>query len=702
MLAAGSSTRLGRPKQMLPFGDGTLLAHVVADAEASALDRVVVVLGRCAPPDGRRRRGGPGRGHASPSPTDRGLLHRRCSPASTRAGDCDAIVLLLGDMPGVDAARSIDPVVAAWRASPTWAAVTRYADGIGHPFVFSADAFPTAARAARRQGGLEDRRPGARASGSRGSRSTHRSRATSTRGTTTSRCAQRFGFAARGRAGHNARRGVRFPPAARCRAKGGRMFPSPFDYVAATRSTRRSRPRREGGDDARFLAGGQSLLPMMKIRLAHPAKLVDINRIPGLDTLERVNGHLRVGALVRHADIAALRPHVRRRRVGRAVDLRSARAQPRHAVRLGRALRSRGRLELGAARHRRRRRSRAAATASGRSRSPTSSSTSSPTRSPTTRWSPRCASRCRPAAPAARTRSSSARSATTRPSRSPRTSSSAADGTIAKAGLALTAVAPGEHQGRRGRGRCSSGSSRATSCSPRPASSRRRRREPRDDVRGIGRVEAQGRARVHAPGARRGRGDRAPREAEDGGSWRSPSRSTAPSTRTTSSRACCSSTSSAPAPALTGTHIGCDTTSCGACTVLLDGTPMKSCTMLAVQADGASVTTVEGLKSDGAPAPDPGRVQGGARPAVRVLHAGDDARRRRALEQNPRPVRRRRALGDLREHLPLHRLHEHRQGHPYGRGRRRRPDALRSVAHDHVDAPSPPTPPGDRRHRPLA
>ena len=46
---------------------------------------------------------------------------------------------------------------------------------------------------------------------------------------------------------------------------------------------------------------------------------------------------------------------------------------------------------------------------------------------------------------------------------------------------------------------------------------------------------------------------------------------------------------------LTGTHIGCDTTSCGACTVLLDDRPVKSCTVLAVQADGAHVTTVEGL-----------------------------------------------------------------------------------------------------------
>ena len=50
---------------------------------------------------------------------------------------------------------------------------------------------------------------------------------------------------------------------------------------------------------------------------------------------------------------------------------------------------------------------------------------------------------------------------------------------------------------------------------------------------------------------------------------------------------------------LTGTHIGCDTTSCGVCTVLLDGVPVKSCTVLSAQADGCEVTTVEGLKADG-------------------------------------------------------------------------------------------------------
>ena len=51
---------------------------------------------------------------------------------------------------------------------------------------------------------------------------------------------------------------------------------------------------------------------------------------------------------------------------------------------------------------------------------------------------------------------------------------------------------------------------------------------------------------------------------------------------------------------LTGTHIGCDTTYCGACTVLMNDEPVKSCTVLAVQADGAEVRTVEGLEKNGA------------------------------------------------------------------------------------------------------
>ena len=82
------------------------------------------------------------------------------------------------------------------------------------------------------------------------------------------------------------------------------MLPARFDYVAASSVEEAIAAKSEGGDEARFLAGGQSLLPMMKLRFATPAKLIDINRIGGLDSIERHNGHLHVGALVRHADIA--------------------------------------------------------------------------------------------------------------------------------------------------------------------------------------------------------------------------------------------------------------------------------------------------------------------------------------------------------------------------------------------------------------
>src|SRR5579859_5584490 len=55
--------------------------------------------------------------------------------------------------------------------------------------------------------------------------------------------------------------------------------------------------------------------------------------------------------------------------------------------------------------------------------------------------------------------------------------------------------------------------------------------------------------------------------------------------------------------ALTGTHVGCDTSQCGACTVLLDDRPVKSCTLFAVQADGRQVTTIEGVARDSKLAP---------------------------------------------------------------------------------------------------
>ena len=121
--------------------------------------------------------------------------------------------------------------------------------------------------------------------------------------------------------------------------------------------------------------------------------------------------------------------------------------------------------------------------------------------------------------------------------------------------------------------------------------------DPRDDVRGSAEWKRNV-VRVFTRRALRRGGRAGSRDAarSEGDAWRSRHGQRHRPHRTTSSRACCSSTSSARKAALTGTHIGCDTTSCGACTVLLDGTPVKSCTMLAVQADGRSITTVEGLK----------------------------------------------------------------------------------------------------------
>ena len=92
-------------------------------------------------------------------------------------------------------------------------------------------------------------------------------------------------------------------------------------------------------------------------------------------------------------------------------------------------------------------------------------------------------------------------------------------------------------------------------------------------------------------------------------------------TRATSSRGCCSCTSCATTLGLTGTHWGCDTSNCGACVVLIDGEPVKSCTVLAAMADGHEVRTVEGLEQRRRARPGPAGLHGGARPAVRLLHA---------------------------------------------------------------------------------
>jgi len=83
------------------------------------------------------------------------------------------------------------------------------------------------------------------------------------------------------------------------------MYPPRFDYVSPSSLDEALSLLADGGDagegPVKVLSGGQSLIPLLKLRFASPSKLVDINRIPGLDTLEESGDHLRIGALVRHA-----------------------------------------------------------------------------------------------------------------------------------------------------------------------------------------------------------------------------------------------------------------------------------------------------------------------------------------------------------------------------------------------------------------
>ena len=113
---------------------------------------------------------------------------------------------------------------------------------------------------------------------------------------------------------------------------------------------------------------------------------------------------------------------------------------------------------------------------------------------------------------------------------------------------------------------------------------------------------------------------------------------------------------------LTGTHVGCDTSNCGACTVHLDGDAVKSCTVLTVQADGAEVTTIEGMGSEGDLHPmqeafwaNHGLQCGYCTPGM--IMAGADL-----IAKNPKPDRGGGPRGARRQPLPLYGLPQHRQG----------------------------------------
>jgi len=82
------------------------------------------------------------------------------------------------------------------------------------------------------------------------------------------------------------------------------VIPAEFDYLAPASLDEALQALRDGGEDAKVLAGGHSLIPLMKLRLAAPTLLVDLRLIPGLDGVDRDNGTVRLGAMVRHHTVA--------------------------------------------------------------------------------------------------------------------------------------------------------------------------------------------------------------------------------------------------------------------------------------------------------------------------------------------------------------------------------------------------------------
>jgi carbon-monoxide dehydrogenase medium subunit len=81
------------------------------------------------------------------------------------------------------------------------------------------------------------------------------------------------------------------------------VIPAKFDYEAPESLEEVVRMLHENGEDAKILAGGHSLVPLMKLRLAAPTLLVDLRRLPGLHGIQRENGSWRIGAMTRHADL---------------------------------------------------------------------------------------------------------------------------------------------------------------------------------------------------------------------------------------------------------------------------------------------------------------------------------------------------------------------------------------------------------------
>jgi molybdenum cofactor cytidylyltransferase len=137
VLAAGGSSRLGRPKQLLPYGDGTLLDHVLDSARACGFDQLVVTLGGAAG-DVRERVDLHGADVVVNDDYGEGCSSSIAAALPALDPRCDLLVLMLGDQPGVGPT-SVRTMLARRHGAPI--GVCRYDDGIGHPFAFAREMF---------------------------------------------------------------------------------------------------------------------------------------------------------------------------------------------------------------------------------------------------------------------------------------------------------------------------------------------------------------------------------------------------------------------------------------------------------------------------------------------------------------------------------------------------------------------------------
>jgi molybdenum cofactor cytidylyltransferase len=137
VLGAGGSTRLGRPKQLLPYGDGTLLGHALAVARACPFDQIVVAIGGAAE-DVRATVDLTGADVVVNDSYGSGCSSSIAAALTALDPRCDVLVLLLGDQPGVTPA-AVTALVAGGADAPL--AICRYDDGRGHPIAFASRTF---------------------------------------------------------------------------------------------------------------------------------------------------------------------------------------------------------------------------------------------------------------------------------------------------------------------------------------------------------------------------------------------------------------------------------------------------------------------------------------------------------------------------------------------------------------------------------